>query len=1320
VYVLDLREAAVVFWDNLLNTVSRTKNFHYESEPFQNLTESRVLYQVRRGCLTFSDGGDIEKMSNLLDNRTEIDLMTMDIVGIRFQQSFELTDPQVLQLGVLIEKAKTHFPKITRVELVECQHTSCLAILKQGTFTSISLVASTCDSLYELAHIPNRTAELKLSLERMIFPTGFVSAGHVTDLDLFYVGFSSRPESANVTWFQNFIHRMRDTLRTLRVVSGCSSSSTVYSKALANLKDTKMPMLTKVTLVLELGDVDRIMLSQSLATWVKRGIRLEAQCNHGRLWVHHDRASETLRTVVVLTDSVPVVDPGVVQDVTILIFGPRVPVQTVSYFYASLRDVRFCNVSPSDERLHWTLVTLACTTRLEELHVHAPITAVDAEGRGDFIAHCDDQSRQSISFCVSGFPSLRRFNTNIAVDWSLVLKQWRSRRIEQGGLGHLVELGLVDLTPEILDLMLNSDYWFVSRFHVRNLPSHHLAAKFEVALSLRSAIVAWNPAYHSHRDQVPMTAIQISHTTSGEPVDPTFCSGGSAQHPRSLPMNSTYTPVLGPLRSFYLPAMSPTTITAVHRSSASPCSMGAVFEVMESRTAIMPSISTSPSKTPVRKRSSSVEDLGSDSPEAPSKRIRSDTETSTTFQIPPVPVSELFSIYRDDFVAKRLATEFIPPPSDSGVKITAMSVESTVAEVAKLLSRETSFDTAKLNDNVVMLACSAFCRGHEEIFLMDSQMSSDQGLVSPQLKRTMRKVGESVQWIVAPICTEEHWILVVASNSKEKIFVFDSLGQSRPAVVPSWEAKVVTWKTMVASAMTENSGWSTMGAWKLFPLITSRIQRRDDGHSCGVFTISFCEAVVWSISNETPLDELKPRETKLFWRDFPKKYCRRIRSVLFAPIETGPATAKMLPVETWCKILRGVCPEDLVSYCLAVCSAGQAAHSPGDVNGTHLVKLVVCKAEAATFFKNLVLEVVAMHLSRVVLNSEEECPFQALLRCAASFNRIVPEFGHLNSPSVATEPMDAALTWLGRFARLRTEHENSPDPVTIGPVISFMFPEWCAVPGYITDYKNGGWRWLFEGETQDGNLSMSAPRWLFDIRPPGDDHSMAAAVAIGSSSAARRLANGRPLSRVGRRDLSERILRKSKLFWIFQTYSEVILAGATEDSMKNQVPHVYEDMVELRAILVECARRLGDHGFQKAKSYQDATLLLKVSDHGFAGAKFALGCFYLAGVGVREDGETAYKHFNDASQLGHIGAKFVLGCSGCASMDDGELVFHAQHLKDAAEGGHSDAQFELGVWYESGRGFDKSMEQAVRWFGMAADQGHLLSRAKLTTLKSAV
>lgn len=54
-------------------------------------------------------------------------------------------------------------------------------------------------------------------------------------------------------------------------------------------------------------------------------------------------------------------------------------------------------------------------------------------------------------------------------------------------------------------------------------------------------------------------------------------------------------------------------------------------------------------------------------------------------------------------------------------------------------------------------------------------------------------------------------------------------------------------------------------------------------------------------------------------------------------------------------------------------------------------------------------------------------------------------------------------------------------------------------------------------------------------------------------------------------------------------------------------------------------------------------------------------------------------------------------------------------LRSAAESGHAPAQYDLGLHYEKGKGMAADIEEALRWYRKAADQGNVFAIQRLET-----
>ena len=54
----------------------------------------------------------------------------------------------------------------------------------------------------------------------------------------------------------------------------------------------------------------------------------------------------------------------------------------------------------------------------------------------------------------------------------------------------------------------------------------------------------------------------------------------------------------------------------------------------------------------------------------------------------------------------------------------------------------------------------------------------------------------------------------------------------------------------------------------------------------------------------------------------------------------------------------------------------------------------------------------------------------------------------------------------------------------------------------------------------------------------------------------------------------------------------------------------------------------------------------------------------------------------------------------------------------AAEQGHVEAQYNLGTMFEAGRGVAQDDAEAAKWYGLAAEQGHVAAAAAAASASS--
>lgn len=116
-------------------------------------------------------------------------------------------------------------------------------------------------------------------------------------------------------------------------------------------------------------------------------------------------------------------------------------------------------------------------------------------------------------------------------------------------------------------------------------------------------------------------------------------------------------------------------------------------------------------------------------------------------------------------------------------------------------------------------------------------------------------------------------------------------------------------------------------------------------------------------------------------------------------------------------------------------------------------------------------------------------------------------------------------------------------------------------------------------------------------------------------------------------------------------------------------------------------------------------------------AQYTLGLMYLQGREVDQDNKQAISWLGKSSKQGYSLAAYRLGK---IYLDDNvakaDLTLAVKHITQAAKKGYSPSQYLLGTLYQSGKqGVTKNKETAMKWFRLAAGQGHKM--AKLTLAK---
>ena len=71
---------------------------------------------------------------------------------------------------------------------------------------------------------------------------------------------------------------------------------------------------------------------------------------------------------------------------------------------------------------------------------------------------------------------------------------------------------------------------------------------------------------------------------------------------------------------------------------------------------------------------------------------------------------------------------------------------------------------------------------------------------------------------------------------------------------------------------------------------------------------------------------------------------------------------------------------------------------------------------------------------------------------------------------------------------------------------------------------------------------------------------------------------------------------------------------------------------------------------------------------------------------------------------------------GLAAAQSGDYATALREWQPLAEQGYADAQYNLGWMYDNGQGVPQNDKTAVKWYRLAAEQGHTLAQKKLNQL----
>ena len=116
-----------------------------------------------------------------------------------------------------------------------------------------------------------------------------------------------------------------------------------------------------------------------------------------------------------------------------------------------------------------------------------------------------------------------------------------------------------------------------------------------------------------------------------------------------------------------------------------------------------------------------------------------------------------------------------------------------------------------------------------------------------------------------------------------------------------------------------------------------------------------------------------------------------------------------------------------------------------------------------------------------------------------------------------------------------------------------------------------------------------------------------------------------------------------------------------------------------------------------------------------------VGRCYEAGIGVPVNKSEAKRMYALAAESGDAHGQAwtcLYGDAKASGLDSAEAAVHVLR-READQGAHS-AQNMLGVCYEQGKGVAQDHKEAVRWFQLAADQGHIDAQSSLRRARARV
>ena len=136
-------------------------------------------------------------------------------------------------------------------------------------------------------------------------------------------------------------------------------------------------------------------------------------------------------------------------------------------------------------------------------------------------------------------------------------------------------------------------------------------------------------------------------------------------------------------------------------------------------------------------------------------------------------------------------------------------------------------------------------------------------------------------------------------------------------------------------------------------------------------------------------------------------------------------------------------------------------------------------------------------------------------------------------------------------------------------------------------------------------------------------------------------------------------------------------------------------------------------------------LFLPLAEQGNVDGQRNLGMLHYLGLGVPKDSKEAEKWWKLSAEQGNADAQFTLGLMHLGELGEtedypGETEDHKEAekwIKLSAEQKNADAQCLLGDMYLEGMGVTEDYAEAIKWWKLAAEQGHERAKYNLDNYK---